>query len=92
MAFNKDSDLYVKDVRLPRHVIPKTYVLELQPNLIEGDFTTSGSLRLEFEVEADDGWEEQVNIFIKAKHILCSSKNSSSCPQGSWPVYQSLLP
>lgn len=50
--FETQGDLYVKDVRLPRHVVPESYHIFLHPDL-SGEFRVKGNLNLEFKVVED---------------------------------------
>lgn len=47
-----DSD-HVRDVRLPRHVEPDVYQLELIPIIEEGNFTILGKLSFQFAFNED---------------------------------------
>lgn len=35
-----------QDLRLPRTVLPQLYEISLLPNLVEGDFSTEGTVRI----------------------------------------------
>jgi hypothetical protein len=48
------EEMFVKDVRLPNHVVPVHYDLHLTPFIEEGNFTTSGTVILNFTVVPDN--------------------------------------
>ncbi len=58
---NKEVEMYVKDVRLPGHITPSEYSIELEPHIEEGDFTIDGSVEMTFTVGN--------NIEVKIYHI-----------------------
>ena len=37
---------FVKDVRLPRHVLPDSYIITLIPYLVEGNYTVDGLVEI----------------------------------------------
>ena len=47
------SDEYVKDVRLPTHIVPMEYDVEMIPFIVEDNFTIAGSMQLEFFYRED---------------------------------------
>jgi hypothetical protein len=49
-----NDEYFVRDVRLPRHVVPDHYDLELQPIIKEENFTTFGSVVLTFTVSEEE--------------------------------------
>ena len=60
------EEMFVKDVRLPKHVVPQHYDVHLTPFIEEGNFTTSGSVTLTFTVVKDSAITE----VILEKHFL----------------------
>lgn len=59
------EELFVRDVRLPRHVIPSQYDLHLTPFIEEQNFTTSGYLELKFKVSDSKSVGDYEDIFTK---------------------------
>lgn len=58
------EEIYVKDVRLPLHIVPEHYDLHLNPTLTrEENFTTTGTVSLEFSVQQDPNWEQTVSCY-----------------------------
>ena len=52
---------FVKDVRLPRHVLPVSYNLSLVPFIIENNYTIDGNVRIESNiVEAENNCDDKV--------------------------------
>ena len=52
---------FVKDVRLPRHVLPVSYNLSLIPFIIENNYTIDGNIRIESNiVEAENNCDDKV--------------------------------
>lgn len=47
---NKEKELYVTDVRLPEHIKPSEYFIDLEPHIEEGDFTIDGTLVMTYTV------------------------------------------
>lgn len=47
---NKEKEMYVKDVRLPGHITPSEYSIDLEPHIEEGDFTIDGMVEMTFTV------------------------------------------
>ena len=54
MTILTNDEYFVRDVRLPRHVVPDHYDLELQPIIKEENFTTFGSVVLTFTVSEEE--------------------------------------
>ncbi len=63
------SEDYVSDVRLPKHIDPYVYELELVPIIEEGNFTVLGKMDLHYtfspELETDSSYFNQVVLHAK---------------------------
>ena len=70
---------FVKDVRLPRHVLPVSYNLSLVPFIIENNYTIDGNIRIESNiVEAENNCEDKV--FFKWLRGMYHSQRIESLP------------
>jgi hypothetical protein len=43
-----EDEVFVSDVRLPRHIVPDNYNVEMVPFILEGNFTIAGEMQMEF--------------------------------------------
>lgn len=67
-TFQLMEDGFLDDVRLPRHIIPSNYILDIVPVVREGNFTSTGSLRINFqffEDGADPSYHDKVYLHTK---------------------------
>ncbi|XP_023321022.1 aminopeptidase N [Eurytemora carolleeae] len=70
---------FVKDVRLPRHVLPVSYNLSLIPFIIENNYTIDGNIRIESNiVEAENNCDDKCIVmhtrdtYIDEESVLVS--------------------
>jgi len=61
---NKEKEMYVKDVRLPEHIKPSVYFIDLEPHIQEGDFTIDGTVAMTFTVD------ENVKVWNGSHNLL----------------------
>ena len=61
---------FVKDVRLPRHVLPDSYIITLIPFLVEGNYTVHGLVEINAHiVDAPNSCENKVRTDIEEKNL-----------------------
>ena len=68
--------VYTFGPSLPRHIIPDHYDIELTPIIKEGNFTTSGSVKLTFTVSEEETFQSvkrrcQENCFHQNSIYWC---------------------
>ncbi|TRY78485.1 hypothetical protein TCAL_06176 [Tigriopus californicus] len=70
--FMEDGEsTHVQDrIRLPKHVIPSVYEVELSPRIEEGDFEIPGTMKLHFSVDLDEDDHVMHKIVLHSKSTL----------------------
>ena len=62
---------YVKDVRLPRHVLPDSYIITLVPYLVEGNYTVDGLVEINAHIaDAPNSCENKVRTVNTISEVL----------------------
>ena len=69
-TFQLLTEGFLGDIRLPRHLTPTAYDVELMPFIEEGNFTTDGSVRLhaDFNDSVENGAAHN-KIYMHVKQI-----------------------
>ena len=67
---------FLTDIRLPRHIQPEYYNLEMFPKIEEGDFTTAGSMNFTFKVnEQNPEWRSRIALHVRQIEVDEASVN-----------------